>query len=462
MMQINADIFREFSIRGIADQDLADDVVVRIGWATGTFFKKQDADLLVVGRDIRNSSERISAALVEGLLQSGVNVIDIGRVPTPVLNYATDSFQAGGGVMITASHNPPDYNGLKIRGRHTLGGDDLQTIYRLTAEYPQGEISAAGQVRRVDALPEYLKQIKALARIQEFPVTGKPLKIVVDGGNGINGMLVAGLLRDLGCEVIELYCEPDGDFPGRGPDPTAVGATGALAELVRSKKADLGLAYDGDGDRLALVDEQGNTVLGDQIMMILARDMLRDGPAKIVYEILCTQALADEVIALGGEPVMTPSGYAFVHQAMLETGAVLGGELSGHLFFNEPGFRFDDAILGTIKFLNVITQSDVPLSSLVENLPAYYSSPELRIPCPDEIKTAVVTYTKAQFMDDYHVDTLDGARIHFEDGWALVRQSNTQPIMSMRFEARSAAQLEVIQAKVQSLVEAEINRLKNG
>jgi phosphomannomutase/phosphoglucomutase len=332
----------------------------------------------------------------------------------------------------------------------------LQHIYQIAKKYPPGEVLDRGKVEPVDPLPVYLERIKAVAHKHSF--TRRSFKFVVDGGDGPNGRIVSRLLHDLGCDVFELYCKPDGNFPNRGPDPTAPDATADLSERVLTEGADLGLAYDGDGDRLVVVDELGNEVLGDQIMMILARDVLRRGPAKIVYEILCTQALADDVIAHQGEPVMTPSGYAFVHQAMRDTGAVLGGELSGHLFFNEPDFRFDDAILGTVKLLNVVAQSQSPLSMLVAKLPAYYSSPELRVSCPDEAKASVVEYVKAQFEEDYKVDTLDGARIHFDNGWALVRQSNTQPVISMRFEARSAERLEAIQTRVQSLVEAEISR----
>ena len=457
-MSINPDIFREFSIRGIADQDLTDDVMVRIGWAVGCFFKRRRVTTLVIGRDVRHSSGRISCSLIRGLLQAGLRVIDVGVVPTPVQNFATDSLNAGGGIMVTASHNPPEYNGLKIRTNHTLSGETLQSIYHLASAYPQGEVPENGSVERIDLLPDYLERIKAFARIEPSLDTGQPLKVVVDGGNGTNGRIVAGLLRDLGCLVVELFCEPDGSFPGRGPDPTATGATEDLSALVCAQKADLGLAYDGDGDRLVVVDEQGKRLLGDQIVMILARDVLRHGPAKIVYEISCTQALADDVIAHGGEPVMTPTGYAFVHRAVDETGAVLGGELSGHLFFNKPDFRFDDAILGTIKLLDVVTQSQYPLSSMIAELPAYHSSPVLRVPCPDPIKANVIQVVKTRFEDDYKIDTLDGVRIHFDDGWALVRQSNTQPVISMRFEARSAEQLKAIHTGVQTLVEAEIDR----
>lgn len=451
-MNINRNIFREFSIRGIAEQDLADEVVTAVGQAIAIFFGRQGASLLVVGRDTRLSSPRMGLALIEGLRRSPLKIIDLGLVPTPVHNFATDHYGADGGVMITASHNPPEYNGLKIRNRdRSLEVEEIQEIYRLASQ-PQVPISGSGQVESADIIPIYVEHLKAKARFQ----TPRSLKIVVDGGNGTNGLIAASLLRDLGCQVVELYCEPNGHFPYRSPDPTAAGALTDLAARVQAEQAHLGLAYDGDGDRLALVDERGQGVLGDQIMMILARDILKNGPAKIVYEILCTQALADDVTAHGGEPIMVPSGYAFVHEAMQRHAAALGGELSGHLFCYEPDFRFDDAMLATVRLLNVLTHSPQSLSALVAALPTYHSSPEIRLPCPDTAKSWVVAQVKATFAADYHVDTLDGARIHFEEGWALVRQSNTQPVISMRFEARSAAHLATIQSRVQPLVEAKI------
>jgi phosphomannomutase/phosphoglucomutase len=282
----------------------------------------------------------------------------------------------------------------------------------------------------------------------------------VDGGNGTNGFIVSHLLRDLGCEVVELYCEPNGDFPNRPSDPTAPGATTDLSACVRSEAADLGLAYDGDGDRLAVVDEQGQQVFGDQVLMLLARDVLRHGPVSIVYDILCTQALADDVIAHGGKPVMTRNGYAFVHRAMRNTGAALGGEFSGHLFFDEPEFEFDDPILASIKLLNIVSRIQRPLSTLVAALPAYHSSPQTRLPCPDTIKAQVVEEVKNHFKSSHPVDELDGARIDFGDGWALVRASNTQPVLSLRFEATSAERLEEMKTEVLDQVERRMAHLK--
>lgn len=434
--------------------------MLKVGWAIAVFFRQQSVETLVLGRDVRISSSRIRNAVAEGLAQGGIDVIDVGIVPTPIHNFATDFYKAGGGVMITASHNPPEYNGLKIRKAHrTLVDEELQEIYHLAQDYElKKSASFQGRLSLSDPLPDYLERLKKLADIR-LTSNHKPFKVVVDGGNGTNGPIVIQLLQDLGLEAVEIYCQRDGNFPGRGPDPTSSGALVDLARLVQQEKANLGLAYDGDGDRLALVDEQGQRVLGDQIVMLLARNILSQGPAKIVYEILCTQALADDVVAHGGEPIVTPSGYAFVHEAMRETQGAIGGELSGHLFFNEPDFRFDDAILATVKLLNVLSKNDKSLSALVAELPAYASSPQVRLPCPDEVKGVVVEHIQHRFADDYQVDTIDGARIHFAEGWATVRQSNTQPVISMRFEARTSEQLQAIQDRVQTLVEAEINRL---
>ena len=452
---MNPNIFRQYSIRGIADQDLTDEVVTQIGRATGTFFRQRGDQTLVVGRDVRRSSPRISHALISGLLKTGMHVIDVGMVPTPVHNFATDAYSADGGVIVTASHNPPEHNGLKIRSNSSLRGEELLEIYRIAIEKPvkDSHCPSPKQVRQIDPLPLYLENIKTHAQISY------PLKVIVDGGNGTSGLIVSRLLSNLGCEVIQLYCEPDGDFPNRAPDPTAPGALTDLSAIIRSERADLGLAYDGDGDRLAVVDEQGQQVFGDQVLMLLARARLEHGPAKIVYEILCTQAVADDVIAHGGEPVVTPSGYAFVHQAMHDTGAALGGEFSGHLFLNEPGFRFDDPILAAIKLLNIISRRQRPLSALVAELPAYCSSPQIRIPCPDSVKARVVEEVKNHFKTSYSVDELDGARIDFGDGWALVRASNTQPALSLRFEATSEKRLEQLKAQVLDQVEHLTTRL---
>ena len=439
MSAINPQLFRSYSIRGDADRDLTDDVVSRIGQAIGSFFRERGGQRLVVGRDGRLSSARISQQLIAGLLQAGLSVVDVGAVPTPVHNFATDWYHADGGVMITASHNPADQNGLKLRGQHTLSEAELQEIYRLACAMhspTQLQPIADGRLEQADAIPSYLEVLAAEARF------ARRLKVVVDGGHGMNGPLVSRLLRQLGCEVVELFCQIDGHFPGRDPDPTAPDALDALSAVVRQTRADVGLAYDGDGDRLAVVDEQGQRIWGDYVLMLLARQELARAPASIVYEVLCTQALADDVLAHGGRPIRTACGYAFVHQAVLENQAPLGGELSGHLFFNRPHFRFDDAILGSIELLNLLSADVEPLSARLAQLPRYYASPPMRLPCTDAVKGQVVGQIKRHFEADWPVDELDGVRIDFGDGWALVRASNTQPALSLRFEARTQARLE--------------------
>ena len=450
---INPHIFREFSIRGIATQDLTDEIVHHIGLAIGAFFTQRQKHNLALGRDVRLSSSRISQALIAGLTASGINVTDLGETPTPTLNFATDFYGFDGGVMVTASHNPADYNGLKIRADETLHGDDMQEIYWLTTTPPPAA-ATNGRVYQKNPFPDYL------ARLKTYAVDGRSLKLVVDGGNGTNGRIAVQLLTELGHDVVELFCEPDGRFPNRSPDPTDDGALNALSQTILETGADLGIAYDGDGDRLIAVDELGRAILGDQLLMLLARDALRSGPTPIVYEVLCTQAVADDVTAHGGTPIMTPSGYFFIQQAVQTHQAALGGEMSGHIFVNEPDFQFDDAFLATIKLLNVTMKAKRPLSELVADLPSYHASPEIRLPCPDEAKSRIVAQVKEKYENDYKLETIDGTRIHFPEGWALVRQSNTQPVISMRFEAHTAVGLEKLQNAIQSEVEAYISQTK--
>ena len=385
---IKQSIFREFSIRGEAERDLPDSVVSQIGQAIGTYFAsdasatKVAAATLVVGRDVRVSSARISQALVAGLISAGVTVLDIGLVPTPILNFAVDHFQADGGVMVTASHNPPQDNGFKLRADVTLTGDTLQQIYALAVK--QTVVQGTGILRHEDSLTPYLTALQARVFL------GRAKKVVVDGGNGINGQVVSRFLAELGHHIIELFTEPDGTFPNRNPDPTGPDALVAAAEAVVRHGADFGLAYDGDGDRLALLDEQGRPFYGDIVLMLLARHALQGGPIQVVHDVSCTRALADDVAAHGGQAHPSAVGYAFVHKKMRQLGATLGGESSGHIFCLDQTFRFDDAILASVRLLNYFGQSDSPVSTLIDQLPRYHTSPNLRIFCPDALKKQVV------------------------------------------------------------------------
>ena len=458
---MNPNIFRAFSIRGIADKDLPNDVAEQIGCAIGKFIVRRHGTKVIVGRDIRISSERISNAVVQGILNTGVSVHEVGVTPTPVVNFATDFYDCDGGIMITASHNPPEYNGLKIRTDTTLGKEEINEIFRLAQEPPCAPSDIAGFHHKSDPVPPYLETI--MRRVD--PDT-RPLKIVIDCLDGTSGLVAPTLLRNLGHEVVELNCVPDGTFQNGTPDPTLSRVLDPLGNIVLEQKADIGFAYDGDGDRVAVVDELGRVVPGDRVLMLLARNVLlkEQTPANskgVVYEVLCSQAVADDIAQCGGIPIVAPSGYFYVHHALQEHEALLGGELSGHFFFNDPDFRFDDSNLATIKILNILMQNDRPFSELVNDLPSYYSSEEIRLPCPDSVKTAIVDMVKQRYELEYPIETIDGVRVHFPNAWALVRQSNTQPIISMRFEAETSERLEAVQLEVESLVVNAIEQMSN-
>lgn len=449
-------IFREFSIRGNAEHDLPDEVVAQIGRGIGTYFfsaktPQADSVSLMVGHDVRLSSPRISRALISGLVATGVQVVDIGLVPTPVLNFAVDYFRAIGGVMITASHNPPPDNGFKLRADITLTGQVLQQIYALAkaGNFAQG----AGTQKMADGLSPYLN---ALGR---RVVAGASKKIVVDGGNGINGRIVSDFLRRLGHEVIELFTEPDSNFPNRNPDPTGPEALVAAGQTVRDHAADFGLAYDGDGDRVSLIDETGQPHYGDIILMLLARQALQSESIQVVHDVSCTKALADDVVAHGGQAHPAAVGYAFVHAKMRQVGATLGGESAGHIFCIDPDFKFDDAILASVKLLNYFVSQPQSVSALIADLPSYHTSPNLRIFCPDTLKEQLINTVLNTYQATHIVDTTDGAKVMFDQGWALVRQSNTQPAISLRVEGETVEALEAIRAEVVSLVRSELAKM---
>lgn len=439
-------IFRAYSIRGIVGESLTVADMLLIGQAAGTLLAEQDILTAVVGHDYRNSSPALVSALQRGLLSAGVGVISIGACATPVLNFATDHYQAGAGLMVTASHNPPHYNGLKIRTDHTLGGDELGRICELA---DRGSLQAGrGTLSPADPSEAYLGAVRERAPLE------RPLRVVVDAGNGAAGPIAPRLVSLLGCQVVPLYCEPDGSFPNRLPDPTARGALDPLAERVVRAQADAGVAYDGDADRLAMVDETGQVVLADRLLCLLAKEALREQPgACVVHDVSCTQALPETVVASGGTPVPCPVGYAFVHEAMRETGAVLGGETAGHIFWDDADFRFDDALLTTAKMLALLSRADRPFSVLLASLPHYTLSEAYRFHCPEEYKDAAVGLVGEQFAAQGHtIDTVDGVKIHFAgfgrtgaDGWALFRASNTQPAVTLRCEARTPEQLAEIE-----------------
>lgn len=450
---IDPGIFREYDIRGVWGRDLTGKAVRDIARAFAYYLKQNlpDASLTVtVGRDIRLSSLPVYEYLSEGLTDSGVDVIDIGVCPTPLQYFSLYRFHVGGGVMITGSHNPPEFNGLKISiGKETIYGDRIQEMRRIIekGDFTKG----SGSIKKHEIMPDYISYIKDSFKGFER------IKVVVDAGNGTAGLVAPLIMRQLGCEVTELYCEPDGRFPHHHPDPVVPDNLSDLIKKVKAEKAHLGIGYDGDADRMGVVDEDGDVVWGDKLLMIFSRDMLskRQG-ATIIGEVKCSQMLFDDIGSRGGNPVMWKTGHSLIKSKMKESGALLAGEMSGHMFFADRYFGFDDAIYASLRLLEILSEKGKPYSvkSLLSDLPATFSTPEIRLDCPDEIKFRVVEQAKEAFRG-YPVIDIDGVRIRFDDGWGLVRASNTQPALVMRFEASNRKSLR----RIKEFVEGKIVKL---
>ncbi|MFQ5709428.1 MAG: phosphomannomutase/phosphoglucomutase [bacterium] len=433
---IKPTIFREYDIRGIAEDDLVDENVWLIGQGIGTFFLRQQAKTLVIGRDVRLSSKRIRDALVGGLLSTGVNVIDVGVVLTPVQYFAILHLNADGGVMITGSHNPIEYNGLKLssKGVGAVYGAQIQTIREIVEkrEFVQG----SGEVMEQDIMAEYVQALKARLHFD------RQLKIVLDPGNGTGGLVAPELWQDLGCEVVCIYCEPDGRFPNHLPDPTVPKYVVDLQNKVKEVGADVGVGYDGDSDRVGVIDDRGRIVYADRLLAILSREVLQRHPGgQIVFDVKCSQALPEEIEKYGGKPLMWKTGHSLLKAKMKEVQAPLAGEMSGHIFYADDYFGFDDAIYVSGRLLQMLSRTDKKLSEIADEIQSFESTPEIRIEATDEDKFRVVADLAAFFDKSYETVKIDGARVLFGDGWGLVRASNTQPVLVLRFEAKSKARL---------------------
>jgi phosphomannomutase/phosphoglucomutase len=436
---MNVNIFRAYDIRGIAETDLNDAAVELIGRAYGTYLSRKGLKLAAVGRDVRLSSERIQNALTRGILSAGMDVVDVGVVPTPVLYFAIFDLKTDGGVMVTGSHNPIEFNGLKLNeGLASLSGEKIQGLRVLIEK--SDFVSGSGRLTKKKILPDYKSMILEKIRLQ------KKFKIVIDAGNGTSGQISPELFEKMGCEVIRLYCEPDGRFPNHLPDPTVMKYTEDLRNKVVAAEADFGIGYDGDADRVGLVDEKGRVVFADQILALLSRDVLSRNPgATIVFDVKCSQLLPEVIEKAGGVPLMWKTGHSLLKAKMKEVDAPLAGEMSGHIFFKDGYFGFDDGIYVSLRIAQVLSGQNKTLGQLVEELPKFVSTPEIRIDCPDEEKFYVVEKLVETFKKEYQVVDVDGARVLFGDGWGLVRASNTQPLLVLRFEAKTEARLKEIQ-----------------
>ena len=439
---INPQIFREYDIRGIVGTDLTPASVTSIGKAIGTYIRRGNGKNMILGRDVRSSSVEFCNILSKALNSTGCNVIDIGMVPTPVLYFALHHFNADGGVMITGSHNPPEFNGFKIsQGFHSLYGEKVQELKGLI-EVNDFEVGT-GNTKQQPVLAEYMEKI---CSILEIP---RKIKVVVDGGNGCFGIVGPELLKKLGQTPIELFSEPDGTFPNHHPDPTVSEHLTDLIEKVRLENAELGIGFDGDADRIGVVDEKGNILWGDQLLTIFARDILSRNPgATIVGEVKCSQNLYKDIKKHGGVPVMAAAGHSLIKNKMRETGALLAGEMSGHICFADNYYGFDDAIFAACRVLQIVAQSNKKVSEMLADLPKTAYTPEIRIDCPDDQKFKIVRELTEIFREKYEVIDIDGVRVNFDDGWALIRASNTQPVLVLRLEAVTKERLKELVAVI--------------
>jgi phosphomannomutase/phosphoglucomutase len=461
-MTVDPHIFREYDIRGIVDEQLSDEAVRLVARAVGVFFQQNNARRIAIGFDARESSPRFSKILTGALNAIGIDVISVGMVPTPVLYHTVFTRDVDGGVMITGSHNPPDHNGFKLLlGKDALFGSQIQEI----REIAQAETRAVESVplagskfqipgsNTADILRDYCNDLKA--RVSFGP---RKLKVVIDAGNGMGGVTAVPLLKELGVDLIELFTEPDSTFPHHHPDPTVEENLTDLIKAVRESNADIGIAFDGDGDRIGIVDETGRIIWGDELMILLSRAVLAEKPGStIIAEVKCSQTLFDDIVTHGGKPIMWKAGHSLIKAKMKETGAVLAGEMSGHIFFADRFYGFDDATYAAVRVLEILSNTDNKLSELLSDIPKTFSTPELRVTCPDDMKFEVVKKIAEYFSKTNQVITIDGARINFENGWGLVRASNTQAMLVLRFEAKTENSLHSIRGIVESQVANEID-----
>jgi len=444
-------IFREYDIRGVYGSALTEPIAEAIGKGFGTFILRSGGKRISLGHDIRLSTPSLRGALLSGLLSTGMDVMDIGVCHTPALYFSLFHLPVDGGMMITASHNPAEFNGFKLcRGKISLYGDDIQKIRRMIEQqdyaHGRGELSYAASFLTV--YRDYF-----FTHFDRF----RSKKVVVDCGNGAAGLIAPEILSGLGCEIIPLYCEPDGRFPNHHPDPSVEKNMVDLIAHVKKHRADVGIAFDGDADRLGAVDEKGTILWGDQLTLLFAADILKKQPgATILSEVKASQIFYDEVERLGGRAIMWKAGHSLIKAKMRETGALLAGEMSGHIFFADRFFGYDDAVYAACRLIEILDQSDRPLSSHFAHLPKSLSTPEIRLDCPDEKKFDVADACRVYFSERYKTVTVDGVRVLFEGGWALVRASNTQPALTLRFEATTPERLVQIQEEVHAFLDRVI------
>lgn len=443
---MNPHVFREYDVRGVVDKDLYEEFVVNLGRSIGTYALQNKIKTMTVGRDCRLSSDAYHQYLIYGLNAAGIDTIDIGLCATPMLYFSIRHCNAGGGVMITGSHNPPEFNGFKICiGYDSIYGAQIQELRNImeTNAYASGKGAASTK----EITKEYQNHL-----FHNVKVT-KKLKIVLDAGNGVGGKFALPILEKMGCDITCLYCDPDGRFPHHFPDPTVEENLKDIIALVLQKKADLGIAFDGDADRIGVISDTGEIIWGDKLLLLFARYILKENPqATIIGEVKCSQVLYDGIKKYSGRPIMWKAGHSLIKAKMKEEKALLGGEMSGHLFFADRYFGYDDAIYAAVRLLEILSQTDQKMSDLLSDVPKTFATPEIRVDCDDDKKAAVVERIKNHYRNTPGIIDIDGIRVPFKDGWALVRCSNTQPVIVLRFEASSAESLQRIRGEVENLL----------
>ena len=446
---INPQVFRQYDIRGIVDEDLNEESYYLIGKGFGTYLRRRGLSTIALGGDARLSTPALKKAFIQGALETGCNISDIGIVATPVLYYAIWKLGTDGGAMVTASHNPSQYNGCKLNlGLGSVYAEELQNVLKIiqAGEFATGR----GELACLNIDEDYIGYIVSGIKLE------RPVQVIVDGGNGMGGPYLPEILRRLDCEVIEMYCEPDGTFPNHHPDPTIEKYMADLSRAVVAAEYELGIGLDGDGDRIGVVDEQGRMLVGDQILNILVRDYLAQNPGKtIIADVKCSKNLYDDIRKRGGIPMMYKTGHANIKMKMKEEGVEFAGEMSGHVFLADRYLGFDDAIYVSARFIEIVSKTKAPVSSYLADQPKMYNTPEIHIKCADDRKFEVVAQVCNEFKTEgYDVNDIDGARITFSDGWGLVRASNTTPVLVTRYEAESEARMN----EIRELVEGKINK----
>lgn len=449
---MNKGIFREYDIRGVTGVDILEEDVKNIGKAYGTLLHHEGRHRVSVGRDCRLTSEAYAERFIEGVLSTGCDVVDIGMCPTPVLYFSIHHLDLGGGAMITASHNPPEYNGFKLMNGHdSIHSQGLQRIRKIIEQ--REYVTGTGHLTEEDVLTPYKQYIT-----DNIAIPAR-LRLAIDAGNGTGGITALPVLNALGCEVHELFCDPDGRFPNHEADPTQKKNLADLIALVREKNLDLGVGYDGDGDRIGVVDKNGNVVYGDQLMVIYAREILSRKPgATFISEVKCSMVMYDDIRNHGGNAIMWRTGHSLIKKKMKEENAELAGEMSGHMFFKDRYFGFDDALYATCRLLEILAATGKGVEELIQDLPKTFTTPEIRVECPDEIKFDVVEEITAHYKRKQEVIDIDGMRALYPDGWGLVRASNTQPALVLRFEALTEPRLDEIRQDIETTLKQIIAR----